>query len=63
MLRINDLTKRYGSLAALDRVCLSLNRGEFFALLGPNGAGKTTLMSLLAGVRSADGGEISLSGE
>jgi ABC-2 type transport system ATP-binding protein len=63
MLTIRDLTKRYGSVVALDGVSLVLERGEFFGLLGPNGAGKTTLMSLLAGIRSADAGEISLSGE
>jgi len=63
MLTITDLTKRYGSIVALDRVSLSLERGEFFGLLGPNGAGKTTLMSLVAGIRPADSGEIFLNGE
>ena len=63
MLAITDLTKRYGAIAALDHVSLSLDRGEFFGLLGPNGAGKTTLMSLVAGIRPADSGEIRLNGE
>ena len=62
MLAIENLTKRYGSVAALQSVSLSLERGEFFGLLGPNGAGKTTLMSLVAGIRPADSGEIRLNG-
>jgi ABC-2 type transport system ATP-binding protein len=62
VLTIANLTKRYGSLAALDGVSLSLQRGEFFGLLGPNGAGKSTLMSIVAGIRSADQGKILLNG-
>jgi ABC-2 type transport system ATP-binding protein len=52
MLTIENVTKRFGEIVALDRVSLSLARGEFFGLLGPNGAGKTTLMSLVAGLRA-----------
>jgi ABC-2 type transport system ATP-binding protein len=52
MLTIENVTKRFGEIVALDRVSLSLTRGEFFGLLGPNGAGKTTLMSLVAGLRA-----------
>jgi ABC-2 type transport system ATP-binding protein len=60
MLTTDNLTKRYGSITALDGVSLTLEAGEIFGLLGPNGAGKTTLMSLVAGLRPPDGGEISL---
>lgn len=63
MLATNNLTKRYGSITALDGVSLTLEAGEIFGLLGPNGAGKTTLMSLVAGLRPPDGGEILLQGE
>jgi ABC-2 type transport system ATP-binding protein len=63
MLELKNLTKRYGSVAALDDVSLSLEPGEFFGLLGPNGAGKTTLMSLVAGLRPPDAGQILLNGE
>ncbi len=48
---------------ALADVSFSLEPGEFFGLLGPNGAGKTTFMSLIAGLRAADSGEILLHGE
>lgn len=63
MLAVRNLTKRYGSLVALEDVSLELEQGEFFGLLGPNGAGKTTLMSIVAGIRSQDTGEILLNGE
>ena len=63
MLTIENITKRFGEIVALDRVSLSLARGEFFGLLGPNGAGKTTLMSLVAGLRAPDSGNISINGQ
>ncbi len=58
-LEVSDLTKRYGSRAALDGVSLDARVGELLAVIGPNGAGKTTLLSILAGVIKPDGGEIS----
>lgn len=63
MLTIDSVTKRYGSLTALDAVSLTLRSGEFFGLLGPNGAGKSTLMSLVAGLRQPDSGTVSLDGQ
>src|ERR1019366_10735936 len=62
MLSLRSVTKRYGALTALDGVSLDISRGEFFGLLGPNGAGKSTLMSLAAGLRSPDGGALTLDG-
>jgi ABC-2 type transport system ATP-binding protein len=62
-LALREVSKRYGSILALDRVSLALRPGEFFGLLGPNGAGKTTLMSLVAGIRLPDSGEVLLFGE
>jgi len=62
MLALRSVTKRYGNLTALDGVSLDIAPGEFFGLLGPNGAGKSTLMSLAAGLRAPDVGEILLDG-
>ncbi len=62
MLALHSVTKRYGSLTALDDVSLDIARGEFFGLLGPNGAGKSTLMSLVAGLRAPDSGTLKLDG-
>ena len=62
VLQLSSVTKRYGSLTALDSISLEIGRGEFFGLLGPNGAGKSTLMSLVAGLREPDAGTISLDG-
>lgn len=62
MLEIQNITKRYGPITALDAVSLTIARGEFFGLLGPNGAGKSTLMSLVSGLRAPDAGAIHLDG-
>ncbi len=60
MLQLDKVTKRFGSLTALDGVSLEIASGEFFGLLGPNGAGKSTLMSLVAGLRAPDAGNLTL---
>ena len=48
MIRINNLTKRYEKLTAVDNLSLDIEQGEVFGLLGPNGAGKTTVIHMLA---------------
>lgn len=58
MIEIQNVTKQFYTLKALDRVSLSIPRGEVIGLLGPNGAGKTTLMKLMAGVLSPSAGYI-----
>jgi spermidine/putrescine ABC transporter ATP-binding subunit len=62
-IRVNRVTKRFGATIAVDRVDLSIGRGEFFSLLGPSGCGKTTLLRMLAGFTLPDDGRILLDGE
>ena len=59
-LNIDLLTKRYGEFVALNRVSLSVKRGEFLTLLGPSGSGKTTLLMSIAGFVQPDYGDIRL---
>jgi putrescine transport system ATP-binding protein len=62
LLRIEDLSKRFGGSAAVDKLSLDIYQGEFFALLGPSGCGKTTLLRLIAGFERPDSGRILLDG-
>jgi putative spermidine/putrescine transport system ATP-binding protein len=60
--RLVDLHKRYGDVAAVDGVDLEIARGEFFTMLGPSGSGKTTTLRLIAGFERPDQGTIELGG-
>lgn len=62
MLEASNLTKRFGSITAVDDVSLEITEGEIVGLIGPNGAGKTTLFNLLTGIYEPNRGSISLSG-
>ena len=62
MLAAEGLTRRFGGLVAVDRVSLTLKRGEIHALIGTNGAGKSTLINLLAGELRPSAGTISFRG-
>src|SRR3990172_6967710 len=62
VLAIEALTKRYGSLVAVDGISFEVRRGETFGILGPNGAGKTTTLEMIEGLRKPDAGRITLLG-
>src|SRR5882757_1078947 len=62
LLRIEGVTKKFGSFRAVDNLSLDIRAGEFFALLGPSGCGKTTLLRMLAGFETPDEGRILLNG-
>ena len=62
IIRVEEVTKRYGKVTAVDRVTLEIPRGEFFALLGPSGCGKTTLLRMLAGFEMPSEGKIFIDG-
>ena len=62
ILEIDGLTKRFGGVAAVNRVSLSLEPGRIYGLIGPNGSGKTTLFNCITGVEQVDGGQIRFKG-
>jgi multiple sugar transport system ATP-binding protein len=61
-IELTRLTKRFGSLLAVDRVDLSVGSGEVVCLLGPSGCGKTTTLRMIAGLERPSGGEIRIGG-
>ncbi|KGB80818.1 spermidine/putrescine ABC transporter ATPase [Rhodovulum sp. NI22] len=61
-LQLNDLTKRYGTITAVDRLSFSVKRGSFVSLLGPSGCGKTTTLQMIAGFENVTEGHITLNG-
>jgi ABC-type uncharacterized transport system ATPase subunit len=63
LISLRDITKRYGSFTANEKISLSVRSGEIHCLLGENGAGKTTLMNVIYGLSRADEGEILIDGK
>jgi ABC-2 type transport system ATP-binding protein len=62
MIRLHNLTKRYGTFTAVDAVDLDVPRGELFGFLGPNGAGKTTTLRMIAGILRPTSGTVEIGG-
>jgi ABC-2 type transport system ATP-binding protein len=62
LIRVEELTKRYKEVTAVDGLSFAVNHGELFGFLGPNGAGKTTTISLLTGLARPDSGAIRIAG-
>jgi ABC-2 type transport system ATP-binding protein len=62
LLKLTQVTKRFGALTAVDGLSLEVQRGEIFGLLGPNGAGKTTLINCAIGLLAPDAGEVAVGG-
>jgi multiple sugar transport system ATP-binding protein len=62
-LELSNVSKAYGETLVLDDVSLTMERKEFVAFLGPSGSGKSTLLRIIAGLETADAGEVWLEGE
>jgi len=62
-LEFQNVSKRFGSVQAVENVTLEIKKGEFFSLLGPSGCGKTTMLRLAAGFEHPDTGRVVLDGE
>ena len=63
VLQISRLTKRFGTLTAVDDLSLEVHEGEIFGFLGPNGAGKTTSINMICGLLKPDAGRVLLRGQ
>lgn len=62
VIQISDLTKKYGPFTAVDKLNLTLEKGEIFGLLGPNGAGKSTTILMLMGLSEPHSGSVQVCG-
>ncbi len=63
VLKVADVSKRFGGLQALSGVGIEIRRGQVYGLIGPNGAGKTTFFNVLTGLYTPDGGTFELAGK
>ncbi len=63
MIKISNVTKKFGGFTAVNNLSLEIRKGEFFGFLGPNGAGKTTTIKMMTGLFSPTAGQILLGGK
>jgi ABC-2 type transport system ATP-binding protein len=63
LLRVERLSKTFGTIRAVDSVSFEVRPGEIYGLLGPNGAGKTTSISMISGLLKPDAGEVFVGGK
>src|SRR2546422_4230724 len=63
MIRLENLTKHYGSFVAVDDISLEVPQGLLYGCLGPNGAGKTTMLRMIAGILRPTDGRVLLGGD
>ena len=63
MIKVENVTKNFDSICAVNQVSFEIPKGSMFGLLGTNGAGKSTLLRMMAGVLPCDAGEIRFDGE
>jgi ABC-2 type transport system ATP-binding protein len=62
LLKLNNLTKKFGDFAAVNNINIEINAGEFFGFLGQNGAGKTTTIKMITGLYAPTNGNVSIGG-
>lgn len=60
IVKLEEVTKKFGEITAVDKVTLAIEEGEIFGLLGPNGAGKSTAINMITGLLTADKGSITI---
>ncbi|NLK86411.1 MAG: ABC transporter ATP-binding protein [Clostridiaceae bacterium] len=63
IVKLEQLTKKFGEITAVDKMTLEIEEGEIFGLLGPNGAGKSTAINMITGLLTIDKGSISILGK
>lgn len=63
MIELINLSKKFGTVTAVEKVDLSINQGEFVTILGPSGSGKTTLLTMIAGFEAPSTGQIFINGK
>ncbi len=63
MIKVRNLTKRYGNSTVVDQVTTRIESGKITSLIGPNGAGKSTLLSMISRLLKRDDGDIYIDGE